>query len=323
MDPWLREDYKFNAWVRLQLPSTAEYDYQADSLARTMQRTNANNFILIGHSNGGIVSRRVAQRYPGLARGVITINSPHLGAPAVKYPLGTLSTGFQAITAPFVKMCEPVRKRGCGEIEMLRQAGPFPGLMIDPFGPVYRQMVPGNPFHTSLNSTPERFIRVGLVGKSWDKWRWSGMYADQKYGCLPEQKLEAHGCSGGIDHAWRTDRTFKHYKKSFVLHGLIAIGQALVGDFGKAGESAVKAVTKGGFVALMLVGDSMYDGYVSPGDDSDGIVPVKSQRYPSAERLYEIKDSDTHLGATKALRTRAKLKLALKDVFALDPYTTN
>src|SRR5687768_7585037 len=131
-------------------PSIAPYDVQRDSLLRVMRQVGGQSFVLIGHSNGGIVSRRAAQVLAneswGKVRGVITINSPHLGAPLVRVPLPLIYTTNFVFTLPYRTLCiGPVR--GCGEVQMLTDKNSMVHqLGLNQFEPLFREIKPNSDF---------------------------------------------------------------------------------------------------------------------------------------------------------------------------------
>jgi pimeloyl-ACP methyl ester carboxylesterase len=79
MDPWLSADFYLGTKVEQTTGSRDRIATQGDRLLSAVQATGQNGFVFIGHSNGGLVSRYAAQRRPDLARGVVTISTPHGG----------------------------------------------------------------------------------------------------------------------------------------------------------------------------------------------------------------------------------------------------
>lgn len=324
MDPWVRGRYRFGARVKIDTPSTWSYDEQASMLAGTMRSTGQRDFIMIAHSNGGIVSRRVGQMDPTLVRGVIAINSPHHGAPAMRFPIGAVSMAYKVLTFPFRALCIPFDHRGCGEIRMLTDANsPIHklGFTLDPahFLGVYSQMIPGSLFQSNLNARPDPFIKVGIVSHSPGKWKWSRLYGD--FTCGPEQTLALDGCRGGREHAGATNRTYKHFVKATILAGLQGVGHLLEGDLGSAAVSGGQALSYGSLAAMMRAANWLYDMFVSPRDESDGVVPVRSQQYPYADELYDVRGADTHVGSTRSRLVRDVVYQALQRRFGLLPQT--
>lgn len=73
------------------------------------------------------------------------------------------------------------------------------------------------------------------------------------------------------------------------------------------------AIGAGGVYVLIQVFDIVYKAVVSPGDESDGIVPVKSQTYPRANRIYHVYNADSHVGTTRSDYVRLQIRAALKE----------
>jgi hypothetical protein len=127
--------------------------------------------------------------------------------------------------------------------------------------------------------------------------------------------------ANGKNQAWRTDRTFKHFKNTMILSGLLTVAFAITPGFQPmAVASGMATIINGSLVVAMIGFDAAYDGYISPGDQSDGIVPFKSQQYPgvAVDPRFQVRDSDTHLGATKSLTTHRLIRLALRVNFGLE-----
>lgn len=62
------------------LKSTDSIDAQVDDLARRLSATGVGGNVVVAHSQGGLVARRLGQRRPDLVSGVVTIGTPHEGA---------------------------------------------------------------------------------------------------------------------------------------------------------------------------------------------------------------------------------------------------
>ena len=318
---WLgQSNYRFGATVASNLPSTDRYDDQATRLIGNMDRNGAQKYVMIGHSNGGIVSRRVGQRRADLVRGVITVNSPHTGVPVMKFPIFAVLKTVRFMMSPLKALCSPISRRGCGEVRMWMDPGPMDSLGYQPllkFGSVYEQMPPNTEFHRQLNSAYEGFRGVGIVSRSPKKWQWARLWGDNN--CYPDHTHERNNCVGGNERATRTNRAYKHFVKTAVLSGIFAVADIIVGDFLSAAENALKLVINGGAAAGLKIADSVYRGFVAPHDDSDAVVPAASQSYPGAERLVDVGGADTHVGATASILTRRQLELLLRNEFNIVP----
>jgi pimeloyl-ACP methyl ester carboxylesterase len=308
LDPVLNDEFNFGAKVMISTPSTEPYDVQRDSLLRVMRRVGGQAFVMIGHSNGGIVSRRAAQVLAeeqwGKVRGVITINSPHLGAPAVRVPLVLLNATNFVFTMPYRALCVGPQ-RGCGEVEMLNdknallhQAG------VLQFRSIFGEMKPNSYFNMSLNHNPveNEFIRVGITSHAPQRFVFARMFGDAR--CYP-----GYDCAGAGTQR-RTERYYKHLVKSATWSTILGIGQ-LVSANPMASYSFATAIRDGTFAAVLRALDWIYRRVVSPGDDSDGIVPGKSQEYPNRNWQYHIYNAESHVGSTASIEVLKRLRMAL------------
>lgn len=309
MMPWIDNTFAFGGHLKISLPSTATYDDQRDSLRRALDRIGEDSYIFIGHSNGGIVSRRLAQQIsqesPGKVQGVITIDSPHHGGPAMRLgiAIGAAALGT-ALALPQIYLCAG-NQRGCGEVQMIMSAeGPLWKLASLATTPLYYQMVPNSGFQTTqLNATAEPFKKVGIVSRSQKKFVWARLWSE--LACAPDDWC------GGREQVHRTKRLVSHLKHVAILSALVSVGALIVGQTSTAYQAAVAAVKSGGLLVTIEVFDWLYRQVVSPGDDSDGIAPVQSQTYPNADRLYYIENADSHVGATRSEYVRDRVFAAL------------
>jgi pimeloyl-ACP methyl ester carboxylesterase len=78
MRGWLNPLFEFGRETVPSLPSTDRLASQGTDLVNLLSGAQ-NDSVLIGHSNGGLISRDVAQRRPDLATGVLTMDTPHQG----------------------------------------------------------------------------------------------------------------------------------------------------------------------------------------------------------------------------------------------------
>jgi hypothetical protein len=162
--------------------------------------------------------------------------------------------------------------------------------------PLYPQMTPNNPFRTALNAAPDPFKRVGIVSHSDGRWVWARLFGDNR--CAPELDC------GGRNTVKRTQRFHKHVGQPEVAYvtGLIMKGAITV-------------------LVAMNAFDIVYRRIVAPGDESDGIVPVRSQQYPYSNRDYHIFGADSHVGATRSDKVQPRVfdALAAPDLFSVIP----
>jgi hypothetical protein len=305
--PQVASSFVFGSRVKISTNSIQTYDFQRDELRTAMTAGNGHDYVIIGHSNGGIVGRRVGQIEkpvnPGKIRGVLTIDSPHQGGPAMSVALaGAYALAKVLHSIPGV--CPS--KRGCGELEMMGGLNSV-AAKLDAFttNPLYPQMTPNNPFRTVLNAAPDPFVKVGIVSHSDQRWVWVRMFGDNR--CAPEEDC------GGRNTVKRTQRFYKHTKLVALISSVLTVGFAI------AGQPALAIITGAVFsgsmtvLAAMKAFDIIYHQIVSPGDESDGLVPVRSQQYPYTDRDYNIFGADSHVGATRSDKVQSRVFDALLD----------
>jgi pimeloyl-ACP methyl ester carboxylesterase len=73
------------------LNSDAPIENQVTDLAGRLSATGAGGNVVVGHSQGGLVARRLGQRRPDLVSGVVTIGTPHEGALIASRPAAAVA----------------------------------------------------------------------------------------------------------------------------------------------------------------------------------------------------------------------------------------
>lgn len=180
-EPILANDFLLGAVVLPSVDTSINTTQSITDDANTIQSdmdeyapTN-NNFVLIGHSMGGLMARKVAQSYqsstnPQKVAGVVTLDTPNLGP----YLLNashqfSVNTGESLLAYLFDNL-------GCNSIDdsfpCFIFGAPYTyipsmvSLGLSSSSPATEDMTPGSNFLTSLNGTAENFIRVGITGNS-------------------------------------------------------------------------------------------------------------------------------------------------------------
>lgn len=293
MDPWLSARYYFN---RKEVPSLASTDRlynQASSLIGRLDATGQNQFILIGHSQGGLISRNVAQRRSDLARGVITIGTPHQGALLARNSRLALNDFLtRQINRLFFGCYSPYQDPGCYIANFLAgyAVNEVVRWGVDAAVPAQIDLQPNNAFVTGLNSTPEYFTRLGIQSHARKRFILSRLGGDAI--CNPENPY-----CGGRAWASYTQWAYNGFVGCSILGGLL-------GYWNQAFWCAYIA-------GRMDDIDRGWDRLTAPGMTSDGIVQGPSQVYPGANRQYPINNGDSHVGETKSDKTRDQLFVSL------------
>jgi len=90
MEPWLNQDFRFGAEITPSYSSTSSLSSQGTSLVGEINSVGGSKYILIGHSQGGLISRYAAQQYQlannsqTTVAGVVTVDTPNLGADLIQ-----------------------------------------------------------------------------------------------------------------------------------------------------------------------------------------------------------------------------------------------
>lgn len=164
MDPWIRCSFQTNMHIRPSIDWRPSLPSQREEMRFYLPTAGAGT-VLIGHSNGGLVSRSLAQwaqmHRPGSVRGVVTLDSPNKGA----------------IVAVNIQIIEGVLFSLAGNA----------GIVFDlvSWHPFYEDDVPYSPFLIRTNGFDENFTRVGIqthTPKRWVLWRIGWTPSD----CTPE-----------------------------------------------------------------------------------------------------------------------------------------
>lgn len=89
------------------LNSDAPVEAQVTDLASRLTGTGTSGNVVVAHSQGGLVARRLGQRRPDLVSGVVTIGTPHEGALIASYPPQVIANALNdAIDEPcFGTLC--------------------------------------------------------------------------------------------------------------------------------------------------------------------------------------------------------------------------
>jgi len=298
MDPWLSADFEFGEKVIPSIGATNSLGiHGADRLATqgsqligVLDGTGQNDFVFIGHSQGGLISRDVAQRRPDLGLGVVTVDSPHQGALLVANGAqdlaNELADGIDAL-AEAAGCTSPDDNVGCAIADFLAsQSFPIVNFGLNSAVPATTDLLPGSNYVTNLNANPESFTRVGIESHS--NKRWVLMRLGGDLFSNPDDTF------GGRNIALATEVAYD------VLRGCEALA-IIEGDY----ETAAFC---GGIADVMDAIDSFWDDVTTNGDGpSDGVVTGASQHYPGATASYVIGGADSHVGAPRSDKVRDRL----------------
>jgi pimeloyl-ACP methyl ester carboxylesterase len=309
MTGWLNQDFVFGKEVVPSLSSIDTISSQASSMENILNSAGGNGYILIGHSDGGLVSRAAAQYYQanniqGEVGGVTTVDSPNQGADIALWSSSAVAGVGAHLGQDLwdtIGCGSPYDNWGCF-ISAMGFDGGFAYLADwaqNSAAPVIGNITPGSSFLGQLNNFNESFTQVGVVSSTpqlWDEVRLLDDAFFLRLGCYPE--------------TWCGERSAALFTNIF-FYSLFAeeIYAILEGDFTDAAWLA-------SIQLHMLAIDGFWNTVVSYGAASDGIVQTSSQNYPhSCATQYPIGGADSHLGSTTSTYVRGKLFDALSNTF--------
>jgi pimeloyl-ACP methyl ester carboxylesterase len=296
MVPWLAGDFQFGLIYGYNLHSTNALHDQGTELINDLDSDRVNNFLMIGHSQGGLIARDVARRRSDLARGVITVDTPNAGARIDLTGRVAIADGLSKLIDKLAAGCgSPFDDPGCF-LAYLTANLSYPAIDFgfDTAIPSSADLKPGSPYLNSLNGPGENFTRVGIQGNSTKRWLLPRLMGDAF--CFPDD-----ACGGRALYTY-TQIAYASFRACEVV--------AILFDDPDTAD------------VCAYIGDRMDDiddywnNLVSAsGETSDGIVQGSSQVYSGATANYPISDADSHVGATKSDKVRTALSQTLDRQF--------
>ncbi len=301
MVPWLNQYFRFGNELVPSLNSLDNLTNQGNALINDINSTNAINYFLIGHSQGGLISRYAAQHYQSInspaVAGVVTLDTPHEGAPVAGVPQGLLQNvllgdmanvwGDVGCTTAYDNiLCFLTDLQYSGMSAQLINIGALTDL------------VPGSAFLNNLNSQSENFKKAAVIGNTNRRWI-EVRVAANLLGCNPEDACGERNVASiyGIVN-----------DSLDVSYGIAELVCVFTGD-----QTACDIADYLLRIILdMNLADFDYNYLVAGLAPEDGIVPSSSQNYPSSSAVqYPIGGADSHLGATRSDLARNALEQAL------------
>lgn len=313
---YLRTRFVVGNEVRHSLGAGDYYESQAaqleQRLGQDVQAGYAGPYVFVGHSNGGLVSRFAAQDLggnPSLVRGVVTVSSPHAGAPLTNLPKATL-VALVAVPAVSKLSCLVVHTFLCNQDNFAIAEGGISLLTALEFfetaqKPVLTEMTPHNSFHGFINSRGDPVLHAAVVNQAWERWTMWRLIGDRKYCGQGQLGPIAPNCGDlGRNYVNATDKAYHRYIKCAVVGGIL--GFVLPGGHAVAAACGLNAAGMRGV-------DWVYHRVSVGSDQGDGIVPVNSQKYPDGSIPYTAYDSDSHIAETHSQnRTGPQIANALR-----------
>lgn len=344
----MRSQYQPARIRAFSLPSTQRIDDQAEVLAAQIQDKRPHPYIVVGHSAGGIVGRRLGQVNPELVEGVITIGSPNVGSfvadlgPEIVTELLLGSVQAPCFSAP---VCDLI-------VNLLTEqlSGRFLSGFAESLAPAVDDLRTGSRFQSQLNGTHEPFPRVSVAVTVSNRWAFARMIGD---GRTPRERLQYNERPRGD--AWVTN-TQRVYVGVAWVRALTTFAIFQMSPFGggmscsRAGYSSTwPACTtpsslanwytpwyqtfityllfdiSGRVLHLMDRLDGTWTYITTRGQAGDGFVHTASQRYPNAPGTYpplrislDGYRADSHSGQTASPQVLEAMDEAVTRIRARD-----
>jgi pimeloyl-ACP methyl ester carboxylesterase len=296
MRTWVEPLYRWNRRLTPDLSENARAETQTTELINQLAATGQTGYLVIGHSMGGLVARRAAQRRPDLITGVLAVGTPHQGAALTATASATIRDVLTS-KASSLNDCSltGVFDPGCyiATIFLRTAIGAVVDWGRSSLFPATEDLLPigQNPFLTTLSLPAETFIRVGVkstVAKGGIVVRLMGDRI-----CGP-----TNGSCGG--------RVWAKYWNA--VHNAARTCQI----FAALGGDIAWFIRCTAILNLQNDIDGYWNHLVAPGENrSDGVVQYSSQNYPSATFNYDVPNGDSHLGQTQS----DKIKPRIQDAF--------
>jgi pimeloyl-ACP methyl ester carboxylesterase len=283
--------------------------FNADIAGRPNDSPRPGPYVLVGHSNGGIVNRYMAQQFrdPAKVLGVVTVSSPHAGAYLANLNQTILTA---AVAVPLVfgaQGCDIAGTYACTWAGLIaREAVAIVGpIMINNVVPVVQEMNTDADFHQTINGRGDASYRIaGVYNRAWDRWTlWRLMADNQK--CVPEPLFPCDTYSRAM--VTSVDRMYHGYLSCSIASGILGI-------FWPGARPAAVGCAKN--AAWLIAVDGAYKRLSVGSAHGDGVVPEHSQLYPGAPANLQflVDDSNSHIGETRSQRTADQVNRAINSM---------
>ncbi len=315
MKNWLNQDFRFGTEIIPSLSSTDSLSNQGTALKSQIDSAGGGGYILIGHSQGGLISRYAGQLYQAAnsnqttVAGVVTLDTPNQGAPIALTPGVAISAGLQAIANNLWQSTgcfTPYDNFVCFTAALIYTGAPPAAAWFESQAtPALYDLIPGSSFLNQLNSYPEGFKRAGIV--SYTPMRFNEVRVLDDFVFLP--------LAGCYPETWCGERVMAKDVQITYDVVLAWFFFALFEEFYDPNNFdywAALADQLGQILFLLDAVDGFWNGMVSGFTSSDALVPVSSQNYPYTNAVqYPLHGADSHTGSTTSTYMRKTLDQVL------------
>ena len=338
MANWVNPDFLFGTEIIPSFSSTSPLASQGQDLINEIKAVGGKNYILIGHSQGGLISRSAAQYFqseaPGTVKGVLTVDTPHLGANSAVNSAAFVAgvMGYEGVNYLENEGCfyDPYQMP-CyfGDLMLLGSATVVAEVLGNNLGS-WSDLMPGSAFLNSLNNpaTPENFEQAAIIGNTPQRFAFSRILTNAAAGlacpapgapcCLPQDNYCGERAIAQDMEEW--------YLFMFIAAFWDAVELSLDDycgsddpdydpDCNQIEQIIINQIQT--FATLMKIMDDVdfvWNGVVDLPTDitSDGIVQLSSQYYPSPTAYQSvINGADSHTGALKSTYVHPAIDAAL------------
>ncbi|MGH9709247.1 MAG: esterase/lipase family protein, partial [Candidatus Acidiferrales bacterium] len=291
MIPWLNQQFLWGTELVPSLNSIDNLTNQGNALVSDINSAGGTGYILLGHSQGGLISRYAAQHFenqnpppnPPVVAGVLSLDTPHQGAPLAALAQGEFQNVFLGdmvnvwgdvgCSTPYDNvLCYLVALQYSALSEQLINIGALTDL------------VPGSAFLTNLNSQPENFQKAAIIGNTPLRWI-EVRVAAEFLKCNPEDSCGERNVASIYGIVYDTVQV------SWDVAELVCI----------ATDDPTACAVADYLLPVwvdMDIADLDYNILSADLADEDGIVPSSSQTYPSSVAIqYPVTHADSHMGA--------------------------
>lgn len=211
MKNWLNQDFRFGTEIIPSLTSTNSLSSQGIALVNEVNSVGGNKYILVGHSQGGLISRYAGQQYqslnpppnPPITVGVVTLDTPNSGAPIALTGGATIAGGFEELATAlwdWTGCVSPYDNFVCFMAALSYAGGPAAATWWYTT-PALDDLIPGSAFLNNLNAYGESFKRAGIVSNTPMRFNEVRILDDFVFlpaGCYPETGCGERVVAAGV-----------------------------------------------------------------------------------------------------------------------------